>query len=65
MTNDTPLALAPKRTAIYLNPGVMMVKPGKNAQAIPYYERYLHLFPSYKKADELRAVITVLGENAR
>jgi hypothetical protein len=43
----------------------MMAKLGKNAQAIPYYELYLHLFPSYKKADELRALITVLGENAR
>ena len=53
--------LDPKRTPIYLNLGDMMVKLDKPALAIPYYQRYLHLYPSYKRANELQEKIEKLS----
>jgi peptidoglycan/xylan/chitin deacetylase (PgdA/CDA1 family)/uncharacterized caspase-like protein len=42
--------LDPKRTAVYLNLGDIMVKLGRPQESIPYYERFLHMYPSYKEA---------------
>ncbi len=46
--------LDPKRTALYWNLGDIMVKMGRKQEAIPYYERFLHLYPSYKDAKQMR-----------
>jgi tetratricopeptide (TPR) repeat protein len=55
--------LDPKRTPIYLNLGDIMVKLGKPSLAIPYYQRYLHLYPSYKNANELQEKIDKLSSD--
>lgn len=49
-----------KRTSVYLNLGDIMIELGRDTEAIPYYERYLHLYPSYKNAKELRKKIEKL-----
>jgi peptidoglycan/xylan/chitin deacetylase (PgdA/CDA1 family) len=46
--------LDPKRIAVYLNLGDLMVKFGRLQDSIPYYERFLHLYPSYKDAKLLQ-----------
>jgi tetratricopeptide (TPR) repeat protein len=46
--------LDPRRTPVYLNLGDLMVKFGRLQDSIPYYERYLHLYPSYKDAKLLQ-----------
>lgn len=43
-----------KRVAVYMNLGDMMVKLGRPQDAVAYYERYLHLYPSYKDAKQLQ-----------
>ena len=48
------LELDPKRTPVYLNLGDLMVKLGRSQDSIPYYERFLHLYPSYKDAKLLQ-----------
>ena len=40
-----------------------MVKLGKPSLAIPYYKRYLHLYTSYKKANELQEKIDKLSSD--
>lgn len=49
--------LDPKRTALYWNLGDIMVKMGRKQESIPYYERFLHLYPSYKDAKQMREKI--------
>lgn len=46
--------LDPKRTSLYFNLGDMMVKLGRPLESIAYYEQFLHLFPSYKEAKQIR-----------
>ncbi|GGY86375.1 polysaccharide deacetylase [Cellvibrio zantedeschiae] len=46
--------LDPKRIAVYLNLGDLMVKLGRQQDSIAYYERFLHLYPSYKDAKLLQ-----------
>ncbi len=57
------IELDAKRIPLYLNLGDIMVELGRPAEAIPYYERYLHLYPSYKKAKELRKKIKELAKS--
>jgi len=51
-----------KRISVYLNLGDLMVELHRPQEAIPYYERYLHLYPSYKESAKLRKTITKLSE---
>ncbi|WP_062064284.1 polysaccharide deacetylase family protein [Cellvibrio sp. OA-2007] len=46
-----------RRTAVYWNLGDIMVELGRKQDAIPYYERFLHLYPSFKDAKKIRAKI--------
>jgi len=57
------IELDAKRTAVYLNLGDIMVKLDRPLEAIPYYERYLHLFPSSPKAGELRKTLLELKKD--
>ncbi len=52
-----------KRISVYLNLGDIMVELGRDSEAIPYYERYLHLYPSYKNAKALRKKLEKLRES--
>lgn len=49
--------LDPKRIAVYLNLGDMMVKLGRPQDSVAYYERFLHLYPSYKEAKQIQEKI--------
>lgn len=51
-----------KRISVYLNLGDIMMELDRPVDAIPYYERYLHLYPSYSKAKELREKLKTLKE---
>jgi peptidoglycan/xylan/chitin deacetylase (PgdA/CDA1 family)/TolA-binding protein len=44
-----------RRTSVYWNLGDIMVELGRHQEALPYYERFLHLYPSYKDAKQLRS----------
>jgi len=54
---EKTIELEPKRTVVYLNIADALYDLNRKTESVPYYEHYLTLYPSSKKANEVKAKI--------